>query len=142
MAYALLEGWGVKRCQDFGDIVFHLVDYGVLGKTEHDRREDFAGGYHALLVGKANGFSGADGRVGGFEARDADADSGADEPGYKGTSLIRRFALAHMFRAHADADRVSQSPVNARDVLYSFHLPGRLNGSGIFKDMSDAAMSG
>jgi hypothetical protein len=47
-----------------------------------------------------------------------------------------------MFRAHADADRVSQSPVNARDVLYSFHLPGRLNGSGIFKDMSDAAMSG
>jgi uncharacterized repeat protein (TIGR04138 family) len=45
MAYALLEGWGVKRCQDFGDIVFHLVDYGVLGKTEHDRREDFAGGY-------------------------------------------------------------------------------------------------
>jgi uncharacterized repeat protein (TIGR04138 family) len=45
MAYALLEGWGLRQCEDFGDIVFHLVDYGVLGKTEQDRREDFTGGY-------------------------------------------------------------------------------------------------
>jgi uncharacterized repeat protein (TIGR04138 family) len=45
MTYTLLERWGLKRCEDFGDIVFHLVDYGVLGKTEQDRREDFAHGY-------------------------------------------------------------------------------------------------
>jgi uncharacterized repeat protein (TIGR04138 family) len=45
MTFALLEGWGLRRCEDFGEIVFHLVDYGVLGKTEQDRREDFAGGY-------------------------------------------------------------------------------------------------
>jgi uncharacterized repeat protein (TIGR04138 family) len=45
MTYTLLDRWGVKGCEDFGDIVFLLVDYGVLGKTDHDRREDFAGGY-------------------------------------------------------------------------------------------------
>jgi uncharacterized repeat protein (TIGR04138 family) len=45
MAYTVLDRWGIKKCEDFGDIVFLLVDYGVLGKTEHDRREDFAGGY-------------------------------------------------------------------------------------------------
>jgi uncharacterized repeat protein (TIGR04138 family) len=45
MVFALLEGWGLRRCEDFGDIVFHLVEYKVLGKTEQDRREDFAGGY-------------------------------------------------------------------------------------------------
>lgn len=45
MAFTLLDHWGVRRCEDFGDIVFNLVDAGVLGKTEHDKREDFAGGY-------------------------------------------------------------------------------------------------
>jgi uncharacterized repeat protein (TIGR04138 family) len=45
MAYTVLDRWGVKKCEDFGDIVFLLVDYEVLGKTEHDRREDFSGGY-------------------------------------------------------------------------------------------------
>ena len=45
MAFTVLDRWGVRQCADFGDIVFHLVDYGVLGKTEQDRREDFATGY-------------------------------------------------------------------------------------------------
>jgi len=45
MTYTVLERWGVRRCEDFGDIVFHLVEYGVLGKTDQDRREDFSGGY-------------------------------------------------------------------------------------------------
>jgi uncharacterized repeat protein (TIGR04138 family) len=45
MTYTVLERWGVRRCEDFGEIVFHLVDYGVLGKTDEDRREDFTGGY-------------------------------------------------------------------------------------------------
>jgi uncharacterized repeat protein (TIGR04138 family) len=45
MAFTVLDRWGVRKCEDFGDIVFHLVDYGVLGKTEQDRREDFAAGY-------------------------------------------------------------------------------------------------
>ena len=38
----VLNSWGVKRCQDFGDIVFNLIEYNVFSKTENDRREDFA----------------------------------------------------------------------------------------------------
>ena len=46
MTMTLLHAWNIKRCRDFGDIVFHLVDAGVLGKTENDSPEDFAGGYN------------------------------------------------------------------------------------------------
>ena len=45
MAKTVLGRWGVRRCEDFGEIVFHLVEHGILGKTDQDRREDFAGGY-------------------------------------------------------------------------------------------------
>lgn len=45
MAKAVLDHWNVQSCRDFGVIVFELVDYGVLGKTEDDSIEDFAGGY-------------------------------------------------------------------------------------------------
>ncbi|MBC2594004.1 hypothetical protein H5P28_06990 [Ruficoccus amylovorans] len=45
MAYSLLDHWGIRRCDDFGEIVFNLVEYGVLGKTENDKKEDFSGGY-------------------------------------------------------------------------------------------------
>ena len=45
MAYTLLTSWGLEHCEEFGDIVFNLVEYGVLGKTESDKREDFQGGY-------------------------------------------------------------------------------------------------
>ncbi len=41
----VLHHWGVSRSEDFGEIVFNLVESGALGKTEEDRREDFAGGY-------------------------------------------------------------------------------------------------
>lgn len=45
MTLTLLEHWNIRKCADFGDIVFNLVDYGVLGKTENDQPEDFADGY-------------------------------------------------------------------------------------------------
>ena len=45
MAHALLDHWNVRSCEDFGEIVFNLVDAGMLGKNESDRREDFKGGY-------------------------------------------------------------------------------------------------
>lgn len=45
LAYRVLSTWGITRTEDFGDLVFHLVDLGVLGQTENDRREDFARGY-------------------------------------------------------------------------------------------------
>jgi len=45
LAKTVLESWGVKRCSDFGDIVFNLIEYNVFSKTENDRREDFADVY-------------------------------------------------------------------------------------------------
>jgi uncharacterized repeat protein (TIGR04138 family) len=38
----VLNTWGIRRCTDFGDIVFNLIEYNVFSKTENDRREDFA----------------------------------------------------------------------------------------------------
>lgn len=45
LALTVLANWNVKQCSDFGNIVFNLVDFGVLGKTEQDQREDFLNGY-------------------------------------------------------------------------------------------------
>ena len=41
----VLEHWGVRRCEDFGEIVFNMVEHGLLSKTESDRREDFKSCY-------------------------------------------------------------------------------------------------
>lgn len=41
----VLNRWGVHRCEDFGEIVFIMVEKGILGKTDDDRKEDFSGGY-------------------------------------------------------------------------------------------------
>ena len=45
MTLTVFDEWGITKCDDFGDIVFNLVDYGILGKTDDDRVEDFSGGY-------------------------------------------------------------------------------------------------
>jgi uncharacterized repeat protein (TIGR04138 family) len=45
MTKTVLNYWGVHRCEDFAEIVFNMVDEGVLGKSENDRREDFKNGY-------------------------------------------------------------------------------------------------
>lgn len=42
MALRVLRHWGLERTSDFGEIVFMLVEHGVLGTSERDRREDFA----------------------------------------------------------------------------------------------------
>ena len=46
MALAVLEEWGVRRCEDFGEIVFNMVDNNLLAKTTEDSRDDFKGGYN------------------------------------------------------------------------------------------------
>lgn len=46
MAFTLLTEWGVESCEDFGNIVFNLVDYEILGKTENDKPEDFSAVYN------------------------------------------------------------------------------------------------
>jgi uncharacterized repeat protein (TIGR04138 family) len=45
MAAMVLEEWGVTSCPDFGEIVFNMVDVGLLARTEEDRREHFQKGY-------------------------------------------------------------------------------------------------
>jgi len=41
----VLSEWGIHACIDFGNLVFNLVDEGLLGKTEDDSIEDFTPGY-------------------------------------------------------------------------------------------------
>ncbi len=43
VSLSVLRKWGVNKCEDFGEIVFNMVDFGLLGKTEQDDRSDFAG---------------------------------------------------------------------------------------------------
>ena len=45
MTATVFEEWGVHNCRDFGNIVFNMVETGLLAKTEQDRLEDFEGGY-------------------------------------------------------------------------------------------------
>lgn len=45
MTATVLEEWGVHHCRDFGDIVFNMVESGLLAKTETDTRDDFQDGY-------------------------------------------------------------------------------------------------
>jgi len=45
MAKTVLAYWGIHRCDDFGEVVFNMVEKGILGKTEQDSRADFKGGY-------------------------------------------------------------------------------------------------
>ena len=45
MTITVFEEWGLRRCRDFGEIVFNMVETGLLSKTESDSREDFDAGY-------------------------------------------------------------------------------------------------
>jgi uncharacterized repeat protein (TIGR04138 family) len=40
-----LRLWGVTRCEDFGEIVFTLIERGLFGKRPEDKKEDFSGAY-------------------------------------------------------------------------------------------------
>lgn len=45
MTMTVFQEWGVHKCRDFGEIVFNMVEIGLLAKTEKDSRADFDGGY-------------------------------------------------------------------------------------------------
>lgn len=45
MTHCVLDEWGIRRCEDIGEIVFNMIDAEILSKTDEDRREDFGGGY-------------------------------------------------------------------------------------------------
>jgi uncharacterized repeat protein (TIGR04138 family) len=45
MTKTVLNGWGIQCTEDIGEMVFNMVETGLLGKTEKDSRADFANGY-------------------------------------------------------------------------------------------------
>jgi len=45
LALQVFQHWGVHSAEDFGRIVFTLVDHQLLRKTEEDSLADFRGGY-------------------------------------------------------------------------------------------------
>jgi uncharacterized repeat protein (TIGR04138 family) len=53
LAKMVFNKWGIHRTDDFGEIVFNLVDAGLLGKTENDSRDDFKDQYDFNDVFKA-----------------------------------------------------------------------------------------
>lgn len=42
MASTLMKEWSIRKCQDVGDMVFHLIEEQVFGKQESDKKEDFS----------------------------------------------------------------------------------------------------
>ena len=45
MVTTVLSEWGIQSCEDFGELVFNMVEHNLLAKTERDSRDDFKGGY-------------------------------------------------------------------------------------------------
>lgn len=45
MALTVLNEWGLQRTADFGELVFNMVEVGLLAKTDQDSRGDFADVY-------------------------------------------------------------------------------------------------
>jgi uncharacterized repeat protein (TIGR04138 family) len=41
LARCVLESWGVYSTEDFGEIVFRMVDHDLLNRSESDQRQDF-----------------------------------------------------------------------------------------------------
>ena len=45
MSMMVLNAWGIRSSQDFGEIVFKMVEHRLLSVTEQDTREEFAKGF-------------------------------------------------------------------------------------------------
>ena len=45
MAKTVLNEWGIQSCEDFGELVFRMIEFGLLSKNERDSRSDFQGGF-------------------------------------------------------------------------------------------------
>jgi uncharacterized repeat protein (TIGR04138 family) len=45
MVMTVFDSWGIHSCEDFGHMVFNLIDAGIFGKTERDSIEDFKNVY-------------------------------------------------------------------------------------------------
>jgi uncharacterized repeat protein (TIGR04138 family) len=45
MVSTVFEYWGIRRCEDFGRMVYSLIHLGVFGRSDTDSLEDFKNGY-------------------------------------------------------------------------------------------------
>lgn len=45
-AKAALGAWNIFRTEDFGEMVFEMIDAGLLGKQPEDSKEDFQNGFN------------------------------------------------------------------------------------------------
>ena len=45
MSKTVLNNWGIQGTSDFGEIVYNLIDIGMMKKSETDEREHFADVY-------------------------------------------------------------------------------------------------
>jgi len=50
MAKAVLNHWGIRKTQDFGNIVFNMIEKKLLSKTDQDAIEEFADIYDFDVV--------------------------------------------------------------------------------------------
>ena len=44
MATEVFKQWGIRSTEDFGEVVFNLIESGLLSRREEDSRLDFIGG--------------------------------------------------------------------------------------------------
>ncbi len=45
MAKTVLNSWGLQETLDFGEVVYNLIDIGMMRKSDSDSKEDFASVY-------------------------------------------------------------------------------------------------
>jgi uncharacterized repeat protein (TIGR04138 family) len=45
MVMTVFDSWGIHSCEDFGHMVFNLIEAGIFGKTDRDSIEDFKNVY-------------------------------------------------------------------------------------------------
>ena len=45
MVPTVFEYWGLRKTDDFGEMVWSLIELGVFGKTDSDSKKDFNGVY-------------------------------------------------------------------------------------------------
>src|SRR3982751_1883357 len=45
MVMTVFDNWGIRSCEDIGNMVFNLINAGVFGKTDEDSIEDFKNVY-------------------------------------------------------------------------------------------------
>ncbi len=45
MVITVFDSWGIRSCEDIGNMVFNLIGAGVFGKTDQDSIEDFKNVY-------------------------------------------------------------------------------------------------